>query len=109
MKNLVDTCSVPLDERDELQIPSGIKPTILYSTNENVDKENNENLRKLRDEGKSFDAEDSTSLSRDISIAARDVVEKVLARNAFFNDCPASKKIHLKRGAQVMLLKKCVE
>jgi len=103
VKDLVGACSVALDERPELEIPSGIIPTILYCTNRNVDRENYENLTKLPDIGKYFDASDSTSLSGDV-VAGRDAVGKLLTRNSFFNDCSASKRIHLKKGAQVMLL-----
>jgi len=103
VKALVDDCSVALDERSELEIPSGIIPTILYCTNRNVDRENYENLTKLPDKGKRFNAIDSTSLSGDV-VANRDAVGKLLTKNSFFNDCTASKRIHLKKGAQVMLL-----
>jgi ATP-dependent DNA helicase PIF1 len=104
VKNLVDTCSTPLDDRPELDIPDGIKPTILYCTNRNVDRENYENLTELPDQGKNFDAIDSTSVSGEVNTGGQDAVEKLLTRNSFFKDCSASKRIHLKKGAQVMLL-----
>lgn len=104
VKDLVETCSAPLGDRQGLEIPEGIKPTILYCTNRNVDNENFENLARLPDRGKVFDAKDSTSINSDIKSAGRDVVERMLTQNSFFKDCSASRKIHLKLGAQVMLL-----
>ena len=104
VKNLVGICSTPLENRQGLQIPEGIKPTILYCTNRNVDKENFENLAKLSDRGKLFEAIDNTSISGDVNLAGRDTVNRMLAKNSFFKDCSASKKIHIKLGAQVMLL-----
>ncbi|VEU40045.1 unnamed protein product [Pseudo-nitzschia multistriata] len=104
VKTLVDICLSPLDDREGLEIPEGIKPTILYCTNRNVDKENFENLRKLSDRGKTFEATDHTSISSDVNLAGRDAVGRLLKNNAFFKDCSASKQIHLKVGAQVMLL-----
>jgi hypothetical protein len=40
VKNLVQTCSSPLETRPDLEIPEGIRPTVLYCTNWKVDKEN---------------------------------------------------------------------
>ena len=104
VKNLVTTCSFALDDRPDLEIPSGIKPTILYCTNRNVDRENYDNLAKLQGQGKTFKARDSTSLSGEVSQAGQDTVIRLLSRNTFFNDCPAGRSIVLKIGAQVMLL-----
>lgn len=104
VKNLVTTCSFALDDRPDLEIPSGIKPTILYCTNRNVDRENYDNLAKLQGQGKTFKAKDSTSLSGEVSQAGQDTVIRLLSRNTFFNDCPAGRSIVLKIGAQVMLL-----
>ena len=104
VRNLVETCSTPLDDREGLKIPDGIKPTILYCTNKNVDRENFVNLAGLTDKGKIFDAIDSTSISADVNLSGYAAVNAMLTKNAFFKDCSASKKIHLKVGAQVMLL-----
>ena len=40
VKDLVRTCQTPLASRKDLQIPEGLLPTVLYSTNRSVDKEN---------------------------------------------------------------------
>ena len=104
VKNLVDRCSSDLESREELNIPEGIKPTILYCTNRNVDKENNDNLAKLKTIGKSFTATDSVKVLENQSAAGTETVKRHLEKNGFFNDCAASKVIHLKVGAQVMLL-----
>ena len=104
VKSLVKTCSSPLENREGLDIPDGIKPTILYCTNRNVDRENFENLSRLVDKGKVFLAKDSTSVSGVVDTAGFEFVERMLAKNSFFQDCSASKKLHLKVGAQVMLL-----
>jgi PIF1-like helicase len=104
VQNLVRECITPLDGRTGLEIPDGIKPTILYCTNRNVDKENYDNLTKLGTEYKQFQASDSVTVSGTVSEGARGAVEGNLWRNAFFNDCTANKVAHLKVGAQVMLL-----
>lgn len=104
VRSLVETCSTPLEHREGLEIPAGIKPTILYCTNQNVDRENFENLARLTEKGKVFDAKDSTSVSSAVNEGSRAIVDSLLTKNSFFKDCSASKKIHLKVGAQVMLL-----
>lgn len=104
VKNLVDTCCTPLENREGLEIPAGIKPTILYCTNQNVDRENSVNLAKLTDKGKTFTATDSTSVSIDVNEGSRSTVDAMLTKNSFFKDCSAAKEVHLKVGAQVMLL-----
>lgn len=104
VRSLVETCSTPLKNRTELKIPEGIKPTILYCTNQNVDRENFENLAKLTEKGKDFIAKDSTSISSAVNTGSHAIVGSMLAKNSFFKDCSASKKITLKVGAQVMLL-----
>lgn len=104
VQNLVRECSPPLEGRAGLEIPEGIKPTILYCTNRNVDKENYDNLARLQTEHKQFKASDSVSVSGDVSSGARDLVHNNLLRNPFFNDCTAARVVHLKVGAQVMLL-----
>lgn len=101
VRNLVNTCSTPLKNREGIQIPDGIKPTILYCTNQNVDKENFENLVKLTKKGKVFEAKDSTSISGAVNPGSHAVVGSMLSKNSFFKDCSASKKIELKVGAQV--------
>jgi ATP-dependent DNA helicase PIF1 len=105
VKKLLDTCSSSLEFRKNLEIPEGIKPTILYCTNRNVDRENNENLVKLQTAGKVFQAVDSIAVDGSAVVGGlREVVERKLGGSSFFNDCPANKAIELKVGAQVMLL-----
>jgi ATP-dependent DNA helicase PIF1 len=105
VKKLVDICSSPLESRQDLKIPEGIKPTILYCTNRNVDRENNENLAKLQTMTKDFEAVDSVQVDESsVAGGSRDYIEKNLQRSSFFKDCTASKKLTLKIGAQVMLL-----
>ena len=101
--DLVNTCSTPLENREGLEIPADIKPTVLYCTNKNVDKENFENLAKLTDKGKVFGAIDSTEVSAEVNPGSHAFIDQMLTRNSFFKDCSSSKKIHLKVGAQVML------
>ena len=105
VRNLVEICSTPLEERRGQEIPEGIKPTILYCTNRNVDRENSENLAMLTDKGKVFTSTDSTEVSNAVNLSSRATVDAILTKNPFFRDCSASSKIHLKVGAQVMLLK----
>lgn len=104
VRNLVHICSSPLENREGLEIPAEIKPTVLYCTNKNVDRENFENLAKLPDKGKIFEAKDSTSVSSAVNQGSYAFVDSMLTKNSFFKDCSATKKIHLKVGAQVMLL-----
>ncbi len=106
VRNLVHQCSSsPLEGRPGLDIPEGIKPTILYCTNRNVDKENYDNLGRLHTEYKQFTSSDSVSVCSTVPEgAARETVERNLLRNPFFSDCTATKVVHLKVGAQVMLL-----
>ena len=103
---MIEECSVPLEDREELQIPEGIKPTVLYCTNRNVDKENYENLAKLPVTGqKFFKAKDTVYVSEENAVgSARGMVEQKLTQSSFFNDCTASKVIEMRIGAQVMLL-----
>jgi ATP-dependent DNA helicase PIF1 len=105
VKKLIKTCSSSLESRKELEIPEGIKPTILYCTNRNVDRENNENLAKLNTQSKEFHAVDSVMVDPSVaSEGSRDFIENNLRRSSFFKDCTANKIIELKVGAQVMLL-----
>jgi hypothetical protein len=106
VKNLVHQCSSDLESRPGLEIPDGIKPTILYCTNRNVDKENYENLAKLQTQGKIFHAKDDVYVDASVgSGSSHSVIEQNLKRNGFFSsDCSATKQVHLKIGAQVMLL-----
>ncbi|KAG7363024.1 TPR domain protein [Nitzschia inconspicua] len=105
VKKLIDTCSSPLESRKDLEIPEGIKPTILYCTNRNVDRENNDNLAKLQTMAKDFHAIDSVHVDGSaVAGGSRDFIENNLRRSSFFNDCTASKVVTLKVGAQVMLL-----
>jgi ATP-dependent DNA helicase PIF1 len=104
VQNLISRCSTPLESREELDMPEGIKPTILYCTNRNVDRENSENLNKLQTLGKAFQAKDTVKVFESITGPVRDSVERILQNSSFFKDCTASSVIHLKIGAQVMLL-----
>jgi ATP-dependent DNA helicase PIF1 len=105
VKKFLETCSSSLEFREDLQIPEGIKPTILYCTNRKVDRENNDNLAKLQTPGKVFHAVDCIFLDGSAIMGnSRNVIERNLQRSSFFNDCPANRAIEVKVGAQVMLL-----
>lgn len=104
VRRLVEQCESPLEEREGLKIPEGIKPTILYCTNKNVDKENYDNLAKLQTEYKAFQATDTVEVGADVSGGGAQTVRSILQQNNFFQQCSASKVVHLKVGAQVMLL-----
>jgi ATP-dependent DNA helicase PIF1 len=104
VRHLVERCSSPLEERESLEIPDGIKPTILYCTNRNVDKENSENLEKLQTQYKAFEAVDSVQVCADVDGGGVDYVHHLLEKNSFFQQCSASKTVHIKVQAQVMLL-----
>lgn len=106
VQNLIRQCSSsPLEGRPGLDIPDGIKPTILYCTNRNVDKENYDNLSRLQTEYKKFPAVDWSVVSPAVPAGSpHETVKRNLDRNSFFSDCTATKEVHLKVGAQVMLL-----
>lgn len=100
---LIEKCQTPLTER--IEIPEGIRPTVLYCTNAKVDLENYNNLQ-LLDSGpaKTFEAVDSVEVDSDVPLAAREFVQSNLRLNKFFEQCQAAKRLELRIGAQVMLL-----
>ena len=101
LRELVRECS------RELSCPEGIKPTMVYPKNVDIDAINERELAKLKADERTFRARDSQVLSPE---AARDSsqrlhVESVLAKDAFYKNCSASGSIVLKTGAQVILLR----
>jgi ATP-dependent DNA helicase PIF1 len=101
---LVQTCSAPLEEREDLEIPEGIRPTVLYCTNAKVDQKNFDELRSLQTEYKRFDASDTVEVDSEVPLHFRDSAVEKLNRDKFFDQCQATKALDLKVGAQVMLL-----
>eukprot|EP01133_Synstelium_polycarpum_P010323 gene10323-12035_t len=83
--DLLQSCSRPLD------VSNGVLPTKLYTTNADVDSENNLALEALPSEPVVFTSMDSG--------------DKELIEN-LERDCPAPNKLTLKVGAQVVLLRK---
>ncbi|KAF4666907.1 hypothetical protein FOZ61_009115 [Perkinsus olseni] len=74
----------------EITTPSGVRPTILYPTNEQVDRKNAEEMSRLSGESETYEAEDSGHPD-DL---------QYMDRYTLF-----PRKLTLKIGAQVMLLK----
>ncbi|KAF4742625.1 hypothetical protein FOZ63_013559, partial [Perkinsus olseni] len=74
----------------EITTPSGVRPTILYPTNEQVDRKNAEEMGRLSGESETYEAEDSGHPD-DL---------QYMDRYTLF-----PRKLTLKIGAQVMLLK----
>lgn len=105
IQKLVQECRTPLADR--VNIPDGIRPTVLYCTNQKVDNENRSALQSLNTgTTKVFEAKDSVQVDADIPGSAREMAEGNLKRNKFFEQCQAAQKLELKVGAQVMLLQK---
>jgi ATP-dependent DNA helicase PIF1 len=128
VEKLVRNCASPFEDRPDLKIPEGIRPTVLYCTNWKVDKENcgkdyymgkcpnerldltnqlsslSDNLASLNTVAKRFEATDIVSVDSDVPVPVHEMVEGNLHKNKFFDQCQASKKLDLKVGAQVMLL-----
>lgn len=103
VRDLVRNCRTPLADR--VNIPEGIRPTVLYCTNQKVDNENWSALQSLNTgTSKVFEAKDSVQVDSDVPSSAREMVEGNLKRNKFFEQCQAARKLELKVGAQVMLL-----
>ncbi|GFR43218.1 hypothetical protein Agub_g4272 [Astrephomene gubernaculifera] len=106
MEQLVRDCSRPLDESD------GIKATILYGKNFNVDEENNKQLQNLSTPEESFIAQDTVAITfeppaeHDTRKWRLDAQHYLKNRDyGLFAECQAADKVQLKVGAQVMLLR----
>ena len=104
VNRLVETCRTPLEDRADLDIPEGIRPTVLYCTNAKVDKKNFDELRSLQTEFKRFEATDTVEVDTEVPLPFRDSAMDKLHRDKFFDQCQATKTLELKVGAQVMLL-----
>jgi hypothetical protein len=81
----------------------GIVATVLYAKNKDVGMENAQELAKLPGEEQCFEAEDSVEVYPDVPDQLK--AENDLWQNHFFQDCIAEKRLRLKVGAQVMLIK----
>lgn len=125
VQELVRQCETPLDQRNQ-DMPEGILPTVLYTNNRNVDRENagkrvfgwivvhafarpslihpffpsKERLAALPTEQKRFVATDSVSVDQEADSRS----EKFLKKHKFFEQCQAPQVLDLKVGAQVMLV-----
>eukprot|EP00934_Nitzschia_sp_Nitz4_P002831 Nitzschia sp. Nitz4//scaffold115_size69933//38129//41566//NITZ4_006005-RA/size69933-processed-gene-0.119-mRNA-1//-1//CDS//3329533508//2821//frame0 len=104
VQQFVQACSTPLQERHQVDLPPGLLPTCLYTTNFNADRENAECLARLQTPSKVFVAIDSVHVHPEVPISQRKYVYTQLERNTFFQQCLAVKHLELKVGAQVMLL-----
>lgn len=84
----------------------GIRPTVLYCTNQKTDLLNSAALAQLPHEINKFVARDKTQVS--VKLREKEDVEAAqeeLNNNAFWDDCLATRELSLKLNAQVMLLK----
>ena len=109
VEKLVHRCTNEFKARPDLLIPEGIRPTVLYCTNNKVDKENFDNLVSLQTLRKVFEAKDSVSADPEVPLQSHQAVEGMLWKNKFFEQCQAAKNLQLKPGAQVMLLQNLSE
>jgi hypothetical protein len=86
-------------------VEGGVEPTRLYATNAAVDGKNNDALSKLEGNPCSWYRVDNVDVASHISDARKAIVKKELQRNNFFFADSVQKKVVLKIGAQVMLLR----
>ena len=90
-----------------LPVLNDIKPTILYPRNKDVTAENQKELSKLKEPVRDYYADDNVYVDTEIEEdsdkywAALDA----LSLCTYFSDCIAQKRLQLKKGAQVMLIK----
>lgn len=87
----------------------GIRPTLLYSKNVDVDTHNKQELAKLPGAAVAWQAYDSVQVDKRIlehgSIYEIQAAEQKLWRADFFRQCLAGPNVEVKVGAQVMLLR----
>jgi ATP-dependent DNA helicase PIF1 len=88
----------------------GVRPTILYAKNKDVNQENINELLKLPGDEYMCMAKDSVKLEDGYDedpnrYSRRSKIERELSLSSFFDECIAQKELRLKIGAQVMLIK----
>ena len=97
VRKYLDQCARPLPENEY-----GIRPTILHSTNKDVEKENKRELGKLEGVDEyTYEAVDDITREK----GAPKWTENLLWKNQFFANCLGQKELTLKVGAQVMYVK----
>ena len=99
LATIVRECSRPL------QTSTGVRPTLLYSRNADVDRTNKVELDKCPLPDRDFTGVDGVETDTGIEKALLEPTKRVLWQNPFFKDCLAQKKITMRTGSQVMLLK----
>ena len=99
LTTIVRECSRPL------QTSTGVRPTLLYSRNADVDRTNKVELDKCPLPDREFNGVDGVETDTGIEKALLEPTKRVLWQNSFFKDCLAQKKITMRIGSQVMLLK----
>jgi len=90
-----------------LPILNDIMPTILYPRNKDVTAENEKELSKLKEPVRDYYADDNVYVDTKIEEGSDGYWAPldVLSSCTFFSDCNAQKRLKLKKGAQVMLVK----
>lgn len=118
LKKIVRACNRPLDEYTKR---TGILPTHIFAKNDDVNRTNDANMRRLL-EGKEDDGGDCSGRTRKtrsrVELVAADAVlldaphaedapecHARLLRSEFFRDCVVQKNVCLCEDAQVMLLR----
>jgi ATP-dependent DNA helicase PIF1 len=96
VRDFIASCTRPLAETD-----GGIKATVLYARNTDVDHENNANLKSLPGDVEIFLASDSVQ----VDPGAPSYAEASLLKDPFFKSALVPERVELKVGAQVMLTK----
>ncbi len=96
VRQFVASCTRPLTENEE-----GIKPTVLYALNKNVDLENETNLKALPGKIEVFIAKDSVH----VEAGAPAYAHESLLKDPFFRSALVPDRVELKVGAQVILTK----
>jgi ATP-dependent DNA helicase PIF1 len=110
VRHMVDECSVPLNKRQGLDIPEGIKLTHVYVENKPVHVINDKKLKDLPIHihiPSWFAARDRVVLDKEGKRLGGETSKKYLKSGHFFGqESPVEQNIELHVGAQVMLVKR---
>lgn len=105
LRRIVKACLRPLDEFEK---KTGIVPTHIFPRNDDVNRMNETEMKRLIDGGMTehaLSSKDDAIPENPFTEDAPRRREQLLSKSEFFRDCAAQQNIVLCRGAQVMLLR----